>query len=447
MFEFKAPCDYLRYMYENTPGFISRNIFYKNAAGADIFQQQLQTNKKLIYKHKYYNVPQCYTSMNSFLTANSRKTENLKRLNALFSDIDCYAVGMSQAQVMHNLQQDYFNRRIPRPTFCINSGRGIYLIWKIDEDLLALSRWQRVQRYIKDALKEFGADAKAIDAARFLRVPFSWNSKSNSQVTIIDFYDMQYKLYDISKEYGIPNDYGYPKTKKHVWGEPTPKQIKLAIDLSRKKQLPLPDLSSYDSTAAFIAEHYEPAVADNRQSNVINGYLNETIRLITNREGVGFREYGLFLCRAWLCQQTDDFDLALTTTLKINQMLHKPLSEREVIHATKSAENKVYKFKKETLIRSLNITETEMQEQQLIYLADTTAKERKKERESENNKNKYTKRLEIAGEVPKTDKMETRREEIAEMLKQGKTQVEICDTLNISRRTYFRELKLIQDGN
>ncbi|MGM8239997.1 DNA-binding response regulator, partial (plasmid) [Clostridium perfringens] len=67
--------------------------------------------------------------------------------------------------------------------------------------------------------------------------------------------------------------------------------------------------------------------------------------------------------RYYLCSFTEDIEKALNDALELNSMFRQALSEREVIRATRSAEtcyldkNKQYKYKNETLIELLEITE------------------------------------------------------------------------------------------
>lgn len=54
---------------------------------------------------------------------------------------------------------------------------------------MAIPLWDAVQRHINNALKEFGADANALDPTRVLRVVGTKNSKRQSTVGILDMYD------------------------------------------------------------------------------------------------------------------------------------------------------------------------------------------------------------------------------------------------------------------
>lgn len=58
-----------------------------------------------------------------------------------------------------DLEENHFNKTIPRPTFIVDSGRGLYLEWKINAvPSMALPLWKAVQEYLYRVLKPYGAD-------------------------------------------------------------------------------------------------------------------------------------------------------------------------------------------------------------------------------------------------------------------------------------------------
>jgi hypothetical protein len=457
-------------MYGKTTGFIARGSFPNGS-----YTNTLYRCEKLISENTYANKAEVYTSMNSFMTCKFRTIKNLKHLNALYIDIDCYKLDLTKEQVIYALKKDYFDRVIPRPTFIIDSGRGIYLIWKIDEDRNALPRWSIVQNYLYDKLKEFGADKQALDAARILRVPGTVNSNSRTAVEIVNFYDIEYTLYDIMQEYGIDSG-----KNKQRWGEATPRQIECANEISEEQEIELPDFSNFQATWEFICRFakrkfrrdksatekqikyaikiaeekglelpdfgsYQATwnfIAENRNKPFNNGkiflekWLGDIIKLITSRKGENCRrELCLFLIRLWMIETTRDYDLALKKTLEVNSKLDKPFSESYVKSHTQSAETIIkrgesYKYKKGSIIELIGITEEEMQD--LMYLNKDTKKERKQKQDKE----RYERRLKESDKKTKKEEIKNRREKIAEMLNRGRTKKEICEELQISKRTY-----------
>ena len=490
--DFKTYKDYLEYMYGKINGFIARCAF----TPAGEFSQTLLRPDKLVSGNEYAGIPEVYTSMNSFMTGKSRKIDNIKRLNALFIDIDYYKLELSKEQVIYYLENKLFDKTIPRPTFIIHSGRGIYLQWKLykTEDRNALPRWKRVQSYLFDQLRSTGADPQALDAARILRTPYSFNSNSGSEVEILEFDDVQYTLYEIIKEYDI---YGYSGNtnkhnlhKKQRWGEATQRQIECATEISEEQDLTLPNFASFDETFEFIGNNAERRfksdrsatenqikyatkiaeqkglelpdfndfkatydfIAANRNKPHNNGndteqacpgqsylvkWLEDIKKLITSRKGKDCcRELCLFLCRLFSCETTHDYEEALKQTLDLNSTLDEPFPERYVRSRTQSAETiikhgETYKYKKESIIELLKITDDEMK--QLNYLNNKTTKER----EQTKNRKAYEKHLQETDKKTKTEEIKTRRANMAEMINNGKKETEIREKLKISRSTYY----------
>ena len=124
----------------------------------------------------------------------------------------------------------------------------------------------------------------------------------------------------------------------------------------------------------------------------------------------GQRELILFLYRYYLCYFTEDVDKSLNDTLELNSMFKQPLSEKEVIRVTKSAEKvykdqtKDYKYQNETLINLLEISDEEQKE--MITIIDN--EEYKRRKRLRNNK-AYENKLKKEGKLTEKEKMSQRR--------------------------------------
>ena len=307
-----------------------------------------------------------------------------------------------------NLEENYFNKIIPATNYILDSGRGLGLIWLINKvPSQALPLWKAIQEYLYHKLKEFGADRQALDATRILRVPGSINSKSKTVVSIIDEYDYIYDLREIQKEY-LPEL--KPKEKK----KGRPKKINYV----------------YRERSLYFAR------------------IQDIIKLCELREYDlrGHREIILFLYRYYLCGFTEDVQKALEDVLELNSMFRYPLKENEVIRATMSAEkcyldkNKEYKYKNDTLIELLEITEYEE-----TYMSTIISKNEYKRRHREREKNRYLEKLKADGKIKEKDKLLQRRIKIKDLLAEGLEQKDICLRLNISKRTYIRDRKYLRE--
>lgn len=339
-----------------------------------------------------------YISQNTFYKP-QRRIENIKELNAIFIDIDCYNKNYTKEAVKFFIEKD-LNGIIPRPTMLIDSGRGLYYILKIEPvPSKALSLWYAVQRYIYKHLAEFGADSKALDPTRVLRATGTINSKTSTEVKVVDYEEYTYTLKEIQENY-------LPELKeKNQKSKGRPKKV-----------------------VSLFNEH-----------SLYHARFNDLIKICELRsyDMEGCREVTLFLYRYFTCCFMEDEGQALECTLGLNKQFVKPLRYNEVVKHTKSAEtaykSKKYKFKNSTLIDLLGITEEEQK-----YLKTIIGKKEANEREKEakklarRNENGLTNR-----EQEKQDKIY----KILELKNKGLNQSEIARDIGISRQAVSKLLK------
>ena len=368
-----------------------------------------------------------YISQNTFYKP-QRRLENIKELRALFMDMDTYKFNMSKEQVLYWLEEECFNTKIPRPNLIIDSGRGLYLLWTIEPvPSQALPLWKAIEEYFYKQLKEFGADRKALDATRILRLPTTINSKSKTEVKVLHKYDYLYSLREIQENY-------LPELK--------PKQ--------KKKGRPYKVVTIFRERSLYHARIQDLAKICELRSYDVKGH----------------RELILFLYRYYLCYFTEDTEKALQDTLELNSEFISPLPEREVIRATRSAEtvfknkDKQYKYKNTTLIDLLEITE----EEQMHLLTIIGTKELKR-RNNEYNKKKYAKnkeyinkvkrekykenqpymeKLKAEGKMSKKEELTILRQKIKDLKEQGLANKVIAIDLNIPIKTLERHITFMK---
>ncbi|WP_415294037.1 DNA-binding response regulator [Clostridium perfringens] len=401
--------NYIDNLHSNSNGWITRSVIDKK--GYSQWHYKYAELKDLDMSGE--NI---YITLNTFYKP-CRRLENIKELNTLFIDLDYYKIGKTKDQVLMDLEKNYFNQSIPIPNYVIDSGRGMYLIWLIKSlPSQALPLWKAVQDYLYKQLKCFGADRQALDATRILRVPGSINSKSKTVVNILDEYEYVYDLREIQNGF-LPELKPYEKKK----GRP--------------------------SKINYIY----------RERSLYYGRIQDIIKLCELREYdlKGHRELILFLYRYYLCSFTEDIEKALNDALELNSMFRKALSEREVIRATRSAErcyldkNKQYKYKNETLIELLEITEEE-QRNMTIIISKEEYKRRKRIRnknsyDGEKAKKIYQEKLKSQGKLSEKEKISQRREKILDLLDKGHTQKEIYTLMKISKRTCINDVNFLRE--
>ncbi len=392
--------EYIDKVHGNSKGWITRSCIDEN--GYSQWHYKYAELKETDLKGE--NI---YITLNTFFKP-YRRLECIKELNALFIDLDYYKTKFTKEQIIMNLEADYFNKIIPSTNYIIDSGRGLALIWLINKvPSKAIPLWKAIEEYLYNKLKEFGADRQALDATRILRVPGSINSKSKTVVSIIDEYEYIYDLREIQKEY-------LPELK--------PKEKKKGR--TKKINYVYRERSLYYARIQDITKLCELRKYDLR----------------------GQREIILFLYRYYLCSFTEDVQKALEDVLELNSMFISPLKENEVIRATRSAEkcyldkNKDYKYKNETLIDLLEITEDEEK-----YMTTIISKNEYKRRDRVYQKNKYQRKLKLEGKISEKEKLSQRRAKIKDLLAEGLEQKDICLQLNISKRTYIRDRKYLKE--
>ena len=147
-----------------------------------------------------------YISQAEFFKPN-RRVVNLLRLNLNFLDLDILAVDprwdghVPTPQMVGAVLLFCDDEGIPRPTFIIFSGRNLYGKYLHERPLprQAVTRWNAVQRRLVDLFQRFGADHRAKDASRVLRLMGTTNTKSGKIVRVLH----------VETEDGQPKRYGF----------------------------------------------------------------------------------------------------------------------------------------------------------------------------------------------------------------------------------------------
>jgi len=361
-----------------------------------------------------------YISQNIFRES-FRNNKLISEYHSVWSDLDYYKLpglfAQTPKQILMWLETEYFNRSIPTPNYVVFSGRGLTISWTIDP--IPASRfpeWSLAQEYIYNQLKEMGADARAKDPSRVTRISDTINSK-NGAVTRMKVYS--HDKYDIEKiiEY-IPDE-----------PEPLPKPI----SKPRKK--------SSKSRISYILN--ERTLIYARMQDL------EALQKLRRGDCEGNREIMTFLFRYWASCFYTDTETALNRTLEFNLDFTKPLSKKEVIKATKSAETAYkkkareapdniygwngYRYRNKTLIDMLDISPDEQK-----HLKTIIGKEEKNRRLRQARKNK---RRNENGFTKRQQKKEDRRKVVIELFVRGMKQKDIAAELNISISTVKRFVK------
>ena len=133
--------------------------------------------------------PDTYQSQSRF-RGNRRAVARVLKLCGLFSDIDYYNVpdlrGLPPEVVLEKALERLREKGVPDPSLALSSGRGLAMSWRhAPVTRKRLAEWNAAQDRIYRVLKPFGADTKARDAARVLRIAGTTNSKNGATVRFL----------------------------------------------------------------------------------------------------------------------------------------------------------------------------------------------------------------------------------------------------------------------
>jgi len=312
-----------------------------------------------------------YISQNVFKTK-QRRLENVKLLENLYIDIDCYKEDFTAEHALSSVIYLSDQKDIPRPNLIIKSGRGLQIIWYIKhEDPDKAPMWQQVEDWLCNELKHLGSDVKAKDASRVLRLCGSFHSENGNMVTYNELHD---EIYNVDELYEL-----------YVKDRPYEKEIEKVVTKSNKSTGRPANLKHLFTLHKLFWSR-----------------INDIWNLVSMRNGhcENCREMLLFLYRYHSCCFTSDPRQALEDTLSLNKRLRPPLPEHTVITATKSAEraflnDRKYRYKTQTVVEMLNTTDEE--QTKMTNLIGKQEKYRRKniKRNTGANADKFKKVLDI----------------------------------------------------
>jgi hypothetical protein len=138
------------------------------------------------------DLPDTYITQQSILPFKKRCIENVYQLRSYWVDLDCYNVGLSKADALTEAIKIIKDKSLPKPRMIADSGRGLYLVWLLARPISTkksvknrherLAAWQNTENLLIKTFASVGADPKASDPARVLRLAGSINSKSETPV-------------------------------------------------------------------------------------------------------------------------------------------------------------------------------------------------------------------------------------------------------------------------
>lgn len=364
-----------------------------------------------------------------FITPNTfykpqRQVNNIRQFRALFIDIDnCEGDKHFIAYKLFELAEKNI---IPSPTMIVDSGRGIHVYWRIkNAPYGALYTWQELQDYFYTQLKPLGADLRATDGARVLRLPNTINSRNKAKCRVMWQDDnLEYSMYDLREEYL------YDKYKKTIAN----------INKTNRK---IVQNAFFNSYSLHIARSEDLETLVKLRNGKMNGSRNMALHCYAYWKGIYIRDIDE------LTEMVEEFNNSFTKPLKdsevravlrcIPKAINKFLDYEQGIRSglnkrvTKGMKDKGgYWYKNETLIERLEITEQEQRELKTI-IGTTEKYERNNQRRNKARRN----------EEGLTQRQQAKRERLNSILKlkkEGFNQSKIAEKLGITRQAVSKLL-------
>jgi len=421
--------DYVPYIIANPHGHLK--VLHPDAKGYITLQRKNPAEgEKREWNYSRAKIPEVisdwatedgFISMNTFFTPKRLKS-NLQEIRTHFVDIDCQTKNKSAEATLATLKKDYFGKQIPTPNLVIFSGRGLNLIWRIEPlKGYQVGQWDELQKEILKPLRSLGADNGARDAARVFRIPGSINTKNGAQVYAMVLHEYIYTHEEIGSYFPKAQPKANPKKPKKAPERPA--------DGSEKR-------SAVKGRLTHFHTPYSLSVA--RMHDI------ETLIRLRKGDMEGCREYSLFLYRLWCLEATNgDRDRAIAKIREINKRFKKPLTDREVVGDTKSAEGYYdaedpFLITHKTVIEWLGITKEEQRHLKTII---TKAEKQRRDTEKKRQQRRAMGMREMDEYIQeRQSQKEQRIEELRRLLVENPKmkQKEIADLMGVDRKTVSR---------
>lgn len=420
--------DYINTIYEDDCGYVAlakkeNEVFHQRSIPIEVLASYLELDAT------------CYLSINTFFKP-SRAKRNVRHLNAFFLDIDCLKMGVSKEDALRAIHFEVKREMAPEPTCIIDSGNGLYAIWKIESAPgkyhKVIRLYEHIQRHLHHIFKDIGADAQALDVSRVLRVPGSL-TKSGERVQVLTFNPSSTYTMRIMQAY-LNFDGEYEQMLED-------NALRKAEQKDKPKQR-LTQANQRKSTITRLFNTYTLHIARARDFEMICKLRGYDLK--------GFRDTVLYIYHYWMLMVHQQEQTALYHTLNLNDLFVEPLSEAEV---------KSYVSSSVKMFRAIQKQSSEEQKQpsgvyrmlgynfsnkRLIELLQITVEEQKHLRTIISREMKYVRKNERRtprneqGLTPREASKQALIKQVHKLHEDGLSNPQIADKLQISLSTVKR---------
>ena len=393
-----------------------------------------------------------------------RTKERVRQMHACYVDIDCYKEGIPQKEVVEAIFWFVKRGDIPMPSFIVSSGRGIYVLWLLN-DIPATSKAVRyydlIQGKLVEVFSNYGSDHKAKSVNGYLRLPGTLHPKANKKVEIL-FYDLdvRYEMRYLGEWFALSD---LMDSKVTVLPERVQKASKKIVKFKNKKDSKVETEFSQESFQKKFQEDLLRLV-------VLRGYDME-----------GYRSHWLYMMHHSLLRRGLDESIVMDKVHRYNNRFKEPLPENEVDSLVKSSKKRHdewvdqmrriqngepgasptkynfagYNWSSKRVIRDFEITVDEMAHLKLFVNEDIKL-HRKKKRDKEyyeehkeqiKEKAKASRRQKNSGLTNREATKQKNINDIKALLEQGLKQIEIATRLGLTKGYISQIVRKIKSEN
>lgn len=412
---------YAKHLFDSTTDGYIHLIKLENNKQVKIYNTTNKALKEVIEEFK--GEENIYIGPNTFFIP-KRENKNIRQFRALYIDLD--NLEDDQVATTYRILELAEENIIPKPTMIVDSGRGLHLYWRIkNAPYRALHTWQELEDMLYHRLKKYGADIKATDGARVLRLPGTINSKNKAECRIIyQDNNLEYSMYDLRETY-LQEKYKKQISKAYK----NNKVIKNAF---------------YNSYSLHIARAEDLEMLCKLRNYDVKGYRNMIIHCYTYWNGIYERD--LEVLENKVKELNNSFikplrNSEIKATIKsVNKAIDKFIKYEQGIRAgedrrvTKGMKDKGgYWYKNETLIERLGITDSEQRQMKTI-IGTRVKYDRKNEKRNLARRNEN-------GLTPKQQELQDLKIKILELKEQGLSIRKIAEILGKSKGSIENVLK------
>jgi len=374
---------------------------------------------------EYTGKKDTFISVNT--TFNGRRlASNTRQFRALYIDLDHKEYSFND--LIYRTWDLVNEEKIPEPTMVVASGRGAHIYWRIEHaPYQAIATWQELEDYLCYQLKDLGADKKAVDAARVLRLPDTINSRNGAECKVMIVNDeITYSMYELRAKY-------------LRWKSKAFKEVEVENKINNKK-VKSKVLQFFTSYTLHITRAEDILDLCKIRKFRVTGYRNKILHMYA------YWLWGTHRDEEKLAQLVNELNNKFTEPLKQSEVdailrcvpkaidkflaYEQGLRAGEVKRVSKGMRDKGgYWYKNETIIEMLDITLEE--QKQLKTIISTQVKYER--RRVKDNEAKKVKRRNKEGLTSREQQKQDLIKQIKQLKEQGLNNTQIAKELDITR--------------